>query len=76
MDSNHFSSSQVRLLRWRQVSQLIPFSKSHAYALVSQGKFPAPVKIIEGGKGCGWWEHEVCEWLDKRYQETRGIGHE
>ena len=65
-----------RILRIKQVQEIVPLSVSHIYALIDQGKFPAPVKIIEGGKGCGWWEHELCEWLDKRYQETRGAGYE
>jgi len=69
-------SMSRRILRIKQVQALVPLSTSHIYALIDQSKFPAPVKIIEGGKGCGWWEHEVCEWLDKRYQETRGAGHE
>ena len=69
-------SMSRRILRIKQVQALVPLSTSHIYALIDQGKFPAPVKIIEGGKGCGWWEHEIYEWLDKRYQETRGIGHE
>jgi len=65
-----------RILRIKQVQEIVPLSTSHIYALIDQGKFPAPVKIIEGGKGCGWWDHEIYEWLDKRYQETRGAGHE
>jgi len=65
-----------RILRIKQIQAIVPLSTSHIYALIDQGKFPGPVKIIEGGKGCGWWEHEIHEWFDKRKQETRGIGHE
>ena len=57
-------SMSRRILRIKQVQSLVPLSNSHIYALIDQSKFPAPVKIIEGGKGCGWWEHEVCEWLE------------
>ena len=65
-----------RILRWNQVAELIPFSRSHAYALQSKGKFPKAVKLIEGGRGAGYWEHEIDEWLKSRLEATRGVTNE
>ena len=61
-----------RILRWKQVEDRIPFSKSHAYALQAKGQFPKAVKLIEGGRGAGYWEHEIDEWLNARLKATRG----
>ena len=64
-----------RLLRWKQVQELIPFSRSYIYNLISQDRFPSPVKLIEGGRGAGWWEHEIRAYVKSRHQDTRGSGH-
>jgi predicted DNA-binding transcriptional regulator AlpA len=64
-----------RLLRWKQVQELIPFSRSYIYNLISKGRFPSPVKLIEGGRGAGWWEHEIRAYVESRHQDTRGSGH-
>jgi predicted DNA-binding transcriptional regulator AlpA len=64
-----------RLLRWKQVQELIPFSRSYIYNLISQDRFPSPVKLIEGGRGAGWWEHEIRAYVESRHKDTRGSGH-
>ena len=61
-----------RILRFKDVQKLIPFSRSYIYNLISQGRFPRPVKLVQSGRGAGWWEHEIREYLDGRYQESRG----
>ena len=52
-----------------------PFSRSYIYNLISQGRFPAQVKLVEGGRGAGWWEHEIRAYIESRHQDTRGSGH-
>jgi len=61
-----------RLLRCTQVQKIIPFSRSYIYELMAQGRFPASVKLIPGGRGVGWWEHEINALAEQRHQETRG----
>ena len=61
-----------RILRWPQVAERIPLSKSYVYALQAQGKFPKTVKLIEGGRGSGYWEHEIDQWIEERFNSTRG----
>tara|TARA_B110000967_G_scaffold153306_1_gene157685 strand:+ start:501 stop:635 length:135 start_codon:yes stop_codon:yes gene_type:complete len=39
---------------------------------MAQGRFPASVKLIPGGRGVGWWEHEIHALAEQRHQETRG----
>jgi len=64
-----------RILRFKDVQKLIPFSRSYIYNLISQGRFPAQVKLVEGGRGAGWWEHEIRAYIESRHQDTRGSGH-
>ena len=64
-----------RILRFKDVQKLIPFSRSYIYNLISQDRFPSPVKLIEGGRGAGWWEHEIRAYVESRHQDTRGSGH-
>ena len=58
-----------RILRFKDVQKIIPLSRSHIYSLISNGRFPAPVKIVAGGRGAGWWEHEIQEYIHQRYTE-------
>ena len=73
METTHQSK---RILRFKQVQELIPFSRSYIYNLISQDRFPSPVKLVEGGRGAGWWEHEICAYVESRHQDTRGSGHD
>jgi prophage regulatory protein len=58
-----------RILRFKDVQKLIPFSRSYIYNLISQGRFPSQIKLIEGGRGAGWWEHEIQDYINQRYTE-------
>ena len=58
-----------RILRFKDVQKLIPFSRSYIYNLISQGRFPLQVKLVEGGRGAGWWEHEIQDYINQRYTE-------
>lgn len=59
-------SSPKRILRFKDVQKLIPFSRSYIYNLISQGRFPSQVKLVEGGRGAGWWEHDIRKYLEER----------
>ena len=61
-----------RLIRLAQVQEILPFSRSYIYELMVQGRFPASVKLISGGRAVGWWEHEIHALAEQRHQETRG----
>ena len=71
------NNKPMRILRFKDVQKLIPLSRSHIYNLISNGRFPAPVKLVAGGRGAGWWEHEIYEYLERRYlASTRDGSHE
>lgn len=63
--------SNDRLLRWIDVQPLVGICRSHAHQLVAEGKFPPPIKLVEGGRASAWLESEVREWIDQRVKASR-----
>jgi len=51
------------LLRITDVMTRTSLSRSHIYALVRRGQFPAPVKL--GPKCARWVESDVDAWLGR-----------
>lgn len=60
-----------RLLRWPDVQPLVGICRSHAHQLISKGKFPAPIKLVENGRASGWLESEVREYIAQRVSASR-----
>jgi|TARA_B110000211_G_C14023809_1_gene528883 predicted DNA-binding transcriptional regulator AlpA len=59
-----------KLLRWKQVSEIIPLSRSYTYALIAQGRFPKSCKLVEGGSGAGWWSHQIYDYMQQRLKAS------
>jgi prophage regulatory protein len=55
--------SMPRLLRWRELCKIVPFSRSYVYVLMSQGKFPKTYKLVRGGKAVGWLASDIEAYL-------------
>ena len=65
-----------RLLRWKEVSKIIPFSRSYVYDLISQGKFPKGQKMVRGGQAVGWWASDINEYMVALMESTEDSDHE
>jgi len=65
-------NKSIRILRWPEVQSRVGFSKSYAYALQAKGKFPKPIKLIEGGRANGYIEAEIDAYIEKRISISRG----
>ena len=65
-----------RLLRWREVAKIIPFSRSYVYDLMSQGKFPKNQKLVRGGQAVGWWASDINDYMLALMDSTEGSDHE
>ena len=61
-----------RLLRWKEVSQIIPFSRSYIYELMNQGKFPKGHKLVRGGQAVGWLASDIQEYMHSLMEPTEG----
>lgn len=58
-----FYSTQPALLAFAALSQYIGFGRSRIYQLISEGKFPSPIKV---GKSSRWVRSEVDLWLEQQ----------
>jgi predicted DNA-binding transcriptional regulator AlpA len=65
-----------RILRWKQVSQIIPFSRSYVYDLMSQGKFPKGYKLVHGGQAVGWWASDINDYMTNLKEDAQRTGNE
>ncbi|WP_354691786.1 AlpA family transcriptional regulator [Phytobacter sp. RSE-02] len=57
------------LIRLSEVLRRAPISKAWLYKLISQGKFPKPIKI--GSRAIAFVESEVDDWINQRIEESR-----
>lgn len=56
-------------LRLPEVQRRTGYSKAWIYRLMSQGKFPASVKI--GTRAIAFVESEIDDWVNQRIAESR-----
>ena len=59
-----------RIIRMRDLIEKVGYAESTIYALVKNGKFPAPFKLTPGGRANGWFEHTIDEYLQEREREN------
>lgn len=57
------------LIRLPDVQRRTGYSKAWIYRLISQGKFPASVKI--GTRAIAFVESEIDDWVNQRIAESR-----
>lgn len=57
------------LIRLSDVQRRTGYSKAWIYRLMSQGKFPASVKI--GTRAIAFVESEIDDWVNQRIAESR-----
>ena len=58
-------TTQKRIVRMKDLPSKIGFQPSTIYCLIAEGKFPAPHKLVPGGRAAGWLESTIDEWLLK-----------
>lgn len=57
------------LIRFLEVQRRTGYSKAWLYRLMSEGKFPASIKI--GSRAIAFVESEVDAWIEQRIAESR-----
>ncbi|MFV0547722.1 MAG: helix-turn-helix transcriptional regulator [Limnobaculum xujianqingii] len=57
-------------IRLPEVQRRTGYSKAWIYRLISQKRFPQPVKI--GIRSIAFVESEIGEWINQRIAESRG----
>ena len=61
-------NTALAILRRRQVQELTGLSCSSIYALMTEGKFPRPVKL--GARAVGWRSDMVQSWIASRVEAS------
>ena len=56
-------NTNKRIIRMKDLPSKTGFQPSTIYELISKGKFPAPFKLIVGGRAAGWLENTVDDWI-------------
>lgn len=62
---------QHRFIDLPQILDVTRSSRSHIYALIAKGEFPAPIKL--GRRSARWLESEVQAWMEERIAKSRGL---
>lgn len=57
------------ILRLPHVCKYTGLPKSSIYRMITEGKFPSPIKL--GARSVGWLQADLEAWLDSRIQITR-----
>lgn len=67
-----------RILRMRDLPSKVGYEPTTIYGLITQGKFPPPFKLRDGGRAAGWYESTIDEWLnqDQTTATSEGDSHE
>lgn len=60
----------LRILRRRQVEEMVGLSCSTIYAAIAAGEFPKPVQL--GAQSVGWLLSDVENWIRERVAASRG----
>ena len=58
----------IKILRRRDVEEQIGLGCSTIYALMSEGKFPKPIKI--GRRAVGWIESDIIDWIEELQEQS------
>ncbi|MFS1873309.1 helix-turn-helix transcriptional regulator [Enterovibrio norvegicus] len=53
-----------RILRLKEIAELVGLSKSTIWRLRQEGLFPEPLQL--GARAVGWYESDVMDWLKSR----------
>lgn len=56
--------TQQTILRISKAKERTGLSRTTLYALIKEGKFPAPIPL--GARAVGWLESEVDAWIESR----------
>jgi prophage regulatory protein len=60
------TAGSKRVLRMKDLPPKVGFQPSTLYELIGEGKFPAPFKLIPGGRAAGWLESTIDSWIEER----------
>lgn len=69
-------NSTPQILRWKQVADIVPWSRSYTYTLMNQGLFPKPRKLMVGGQAVGWLSSDIDAYMRSLAENMERAGNE
>lgn len=60
----------MTMKRFQFVQEATGLSKSHLYAMIRRGEFPAPVRL--SARAVAWRESDVMAWIESRPSARAG----
>ena len=66
-------TTQKRIVRMKDLPSKIGFQPSTIYGLIAEGKFPAPHKLVPGGRAAGWLESTIDAWIKSGASQNEEI---
>ena len=67
MIEQHFTG---RIIRMNQLVDKVGYAKSTIHALVKDGRFPPPFRLVPNGRAMGWFEYTIDQWLQERASQN------
>ena len=67
------SRSAPQILRMADVRARTSLSDATIFELIARGVFPAPFKIVPGGRAAGFLAAHVDAWIEARAADTRSV---
>ena len=62
----------LRIIRMRELVSKVGYARSTIHALIKEGRFPAPFKLVPNGRANGWLEETIDKWMQDRAEEVKG----
>jgi len=63
--------SPYSVIKMKELQGEVGLSRSRIYALIKEGQFPTPIRLIKGGRATGFLRSEVDDWLKGRIDDSR-----
>ena len=67
------NNGQIRTLRMKDLPLKTGYQPSTIYGLIAEGKFPAPHKLVPGGRAAGWLESTIDAWIKSAASENKDV---
>ena len=68
--------SSLRIIRMKELVSKVGYARSTIHALIKEGRFPEPFKLVPNGRANGWLEETIDKWMQDRANETtRSVTH-
>jgi prophage regulatory protein len=67
------NNGHIRTLRMKDLPLKTGYQPSTIYGLIAEGKFPAPHKLVPGGRAAGWLESTIDAWIKSAASENKDV---